>query len=176
MQILLLDYMVSMFLTHTPNFVLIIFLFNPQNHLLYIILKYKNLKSKHLNNDIVTNVWSSGNFSIMEGMWRKCNPKVDLSKVGSNKKILRDVIFPKITLSVTFNVCVCVCVCVCIRPRVIHVSYLRPKIKRMMFIKWSSLWSSMYVLLLNAINKIKKLSGLGAYCIKDPYHWLWQLL
>ena len=46
MQILLLDYMVSMFLTHTPNFVLIIFLFNPQNHLLYIILKYKNLKKE----------------------------------------------------------------------------------------------------------------------------------
>ena len=48
-------YMFSIFLTRKPNFVPIgcYLLFNPETYLLCIILKYINLKFKHLINDIV---------------------------------------------------------------------------------------------------------------------------
>ena len=50
--------MFFMFLKHMSNFMLIgcYLLFDPENYILYIILDYKNLKFKHLIDDIALDI------------------------------------------------------------------------------------------------------------------------
>ena len=57
-------------------------LFNSWN----LILEYKNLKFKHLIDDIVINLWPFWNFASMKDIRRKCNPIVGLLKFTSNEK------------------------------------------------------------------------------------------
>ena len=69
-----------MFLTLMLNFMLIRYylLFDPQTYFIYIyiyiILDYKNLKFKHLIDDITINVSSFGNLTSIKDIRRKCNP------------------------------------------------------------------------------------------------------
>ena len=56
---------------------------------LCIILYYKNLKFKHLIDDIVIDLWSFENFACMEDTSRKFNPMVDLLKFASNKNNIK---------------------------------------------------------------------------------------
>ena len=58
----------------------------------FIILDYKNLKFKHLIDNVVINFWSFIIFASIEDIRRRCNLIVDLSKFISNKKILSEVI------------------------------------------------------------------------------------
>ena len=59
---------------------------------LYIILNNKNLWFKQLIDNTIIDLWSSTNFSSMEGIKRKCNLMMDLSKFTYNKKILSEVV------------------------------------------------------------------------------------
>ena len=72
-----------------PNFVSIkcYLLFDPWNHLLCMILKYKNLKLKNLIDNIVIDLWLFWNFANIEDIKRKCNPMVDLSNSNPLKNI-----------------------------------------------------------------------------------------
>ena len=54
--------------------------------LLYIIIDYKNLKFKHLIDDITIDFLFLRNFASMDDMRSKYNLIVDLSKFRSNKK------------------------------------------------------------------------------------------
>ena len=64
-----------MFLTLMLNFMLIRYylLFDPQTYFIYIyiyiILDYKNLKFKHLIDDIIIYFWSFGNFTSIEDVY-----------------------------------------------------------------------------------------------------------
>ena len=58
-----------------------------------IILDNKNLKFKHLIDDMTINFWASGNFVSTENIRRKYNTIVDLSKFTFNKKILKEIVF-----------------------------------------------------------------------------------
>ena len=58
--------------------------------LICIILDYKNLKFKHLIDDIIIDLWSSRNIASMEDIRIKYNPMIDLLKFTSNKKILSE--------------------------------------------------------------------------------------
>ena len=56
------------------NFMLIRYylLFDPQTYIyiyIYIILDYKNLKFKHLIDDIIIYFWSFGNFTSIEDVY-----------------------------------------------------------------------------------------------------------
>ena len=62
------------------------------NLFLGIILYYKNLKFKHLVDNIVIDLRFSRNFTSMEVIRRECNLIVDLLKFSSNKKILSGVV------------------------------------------------------------------------------------
>ena len=61
------------FLEHVSNFTLIGYylLFDLENYILCIILDYKNLKFKHLIDDIALDIWFSWNFASMEDMRKK---------------------------------------------------------------------------------------------------------
>ena len=67
-------------------------IFHIETYFLCIILNYKNLKFKHLINNIIIDLWSFENFVSMEDIRRKCNLMMDLSKFTSNKKILNEVV------------------------------------------------------------------------------------
>ena len=67
-------------------------LFNQQNYFLCIILDYKNLKFKHLIDNIYIDFGSSESFASIKDIRRKCNSVVDLSKFTFNKKILSEVV------------------------------------------------------------------------------------
>ena len=69
-----------------------LFIIQSINLFLFIILEYKNLKFKHLINNITIDRWSSRNFANMENIRRKCNPILNLSKFASNKIILSGVV------------------------------------------------------------------------------------
>ena len=58
----------------------------------FIILDYKNLKFKHLIDNVVINFRSFIIFASIKDIRRRCNLIVDLSKFISNKKILSEVI------------------------------------------------------------------------------------
>ena len=58
----------------------------------FIILDYKNLKFKHLIDNVVINFRSFIISASIEDIRRRCNLIVDLSKFISNKKILSEVI------------------------------------------------------------------------------------
>ena len=62
------------------------------NLFLGIILYYKNLKFKHLVDNIVIDLRFSRNFTSMEVIRRECYLIVDLLKFSSNKKILSGVV------------------------------------------------------------------------------------
>ena len=47
---------------------------------------------KQLIDNTIIDLWSSTNFSSMEGIKRKCNLMMDLSKFTYNKKILNEVV------------------------------------------------------------------------------------
>ena len=55
-------------------------------------LKYKNLKFKHLIDEKAISFLSFGKFASIEGIRKKGNPIVDLSKFTFNKKILSGVV------------------------------------------------------------------------------------
>ena len=46
----------------------------------YVILDYKNSKSKNLIDDIPIDIWSFLNFANMEDIRRKCNPIMNFSQ------------------------------------------------------------------------------------------------
>ena len=50
------------------------------------------MQFKKLIDEIVIDIWYSVNFVYKENIRRKCNPKLDLSKFTSNKKILNEVV------------------------------------------------------------------------------------
>ena len=54
---------------------------------LCIILDHKNLKFKHLIDDIAINIWYSWNFASMEDIIRTYNPTIRFSKFTPNKNI-----------------------------------------------------------------------------------------
>ena len=62
--------------------------------------RYKNLKFKHLIDDIAIDFLFFGNFASMEDTKRKCYLIVDLSKFTSNKNILFGVVAISQTLSI----------------------------------------------------------------------------
>ena len=51
-------------------------------------LDYKNLKFKHLIDDIAIDFLSFENFANMKDARKKCNPMMDFTKFTFNKKIL----------------------------------------------------------------------------------------
>ena len=67
-------------------------LLDPLIYFLCIILNYKNLKFKHLIDNMVIDLWSFENFVSMEDIRRKYNPIVDLLKFIFNKKILSEIV------------------------------------------------------------------------------------
>ena len=71
--------MYFIFITRISNFILIKYylLFDPKIYFLCIILDYKNLKFKHLIDNIIINLLE--NFASMEAIRRKFNLMVDLS-------------------------------------------------------------------------------------------------
>ena len=84
--------MFFMFLTHMSNFVQIgcYLRFDQWTYFFYIILDHKNLKSKHLIDDITIDLWFSWNFASILDIIRTCNPMIKFSKFTSNKKILAE--------------------------------------------------------------------------------------
>ena len=66
-----------------------IFITQSRSLFLYIILYYKNLKFKHLIDDIVIDLWSFENFACMEATRRKFNLMVNFSKFASNKNNIK---------------------------------------------------------------------------------------
>ena len=64
----------------------------PITYFSFIILDYKNLKFKHLIDNVVINFRSFIIFASIKDIRRRCNLIVDLSKFISNKKILSEVI------------------------------------------------------------------------------------
>ena len=85
--------MFFMFLKHMSNFM-------PINRMLFTIrsiniffmsnFRLKNLKFKHLIDDIIINFLSY--FASIEDIRKKCNPILDLSKFTFNKNILSEVV------------------------------------------------------------------------------------
>ena len=88
------DCVFFIFLARISNFVSIgcYLLFDPHTYFLCIILDYKNMKFKHLINDIVIDLWSSENFTSIKDIKIKCNLMMDFLKFTSNKKILSRVV------------------------------------------------------------------------------------
>ena len=86
--------MFFIFLKNKSKFMSIVcyLLFDLFTCFLCIILDYKNSKFKYLIDNIVTNLWFSWNFAIMEDIRRKCNPNLNLSKFTSNEIILSGVV------------------------------------------------------------------------------------
>ena len=65
--------MIFMFLTCMSNFMIVgLYLqFDPSTYFLCIILDYKILKYKYLIDDIVIDLWFSGNFANIYGRYKK---------------------------------------------------------------------------------------------------------